>query len=320
MTICKFCQSKDLRVESKHMYDDRYGYPGFFDIYYCPNCTGRQTEPRLQDAELSSLYTQYYPTSSFELKSRPEIKNNLLERLRRWWSGEDYKAFYHLSSKKTILDIGCGSGNSLLYAEALGCQAVGIEENSFAKQVADHFNLQILIGNIYNVKLEDKKFDTITASQVIEHIPDPHNFLTTTKQKLKDDGRLIVSFPNTKSIYRWLTGRRWIHWHIPYHQNHFSLKSFTNLAEKNGWLVQSSRSITPTDWTVLQLLSLKSNSKNMWKPKANNGESNISKKRIKSYFKKMPKKILRFFISFINRMIDILGLGESLLIILKKTN
>lgn len=45
-------------------------------------------------------------------------------------------------------------------------------------------------------------FDTILAADIIRYIEDPVKFLATTKKWLKDDGILIVSVPNSRSLHR----------------------------------------------------------------------------------------------------------------------
>jgi 2-polyprenyl-3-methyl-5-hydroxy-6-metoxy-1,4-benzoquinol methylase len=42
----------------------------------------------------------------------------------------------------------------------------------------------------------DKRFDTIIAGEIIEHLDDPIQFLTACYQILKPGGRLILSTPN----------------------------------------------------------------------------------------------------------------------------
>ena len=45
-----------------------------------------------------------------------------------------------------------------------------------------------------------KKFDIITAFDVIEHVLDPLNFLRKLKKKLKKNGIIFVYTPNIDSL------------------------------------------------------------------------------------------------------------------------
>ena len=48
----------------------------------------------------------------------------------------------------------------------------------------------------------DLKFDTIIMGHVLEHVEDPANILKCIHNWLSDDGVLIISVPNAKSIHR----------------------------------------------------------------------------------------------------------------------
>jgi len=61
-----------------------------------------------------------------------------------------------------------------------------------------------------------------------------------------------VSTPNAQGWGARVFGRRWIHWHAPYHQQFFSLASMQRAAEAAGLRVQSSRTVTTSAWLDFQ--------------------------------------------------------------------
>lgn len=322
MQKCKICQSDKIILDQKNLFDNRYGYHGYFDIYLCQNCGFRQTYPELKDEQLSNLYTNYYPRKNQniqELKNNFVFKNNKFDKLQRWFNGNNNKCFYHLPAKKMkVLDIGCGTGFSLFFIQKIGGEAYGIEEDENAARIAKELNLNIEIGNIYNSKHEEKTFDYIIGSQILEHIPDPALFLKSIKRKLKDDGKIILSFPNANSLTRKIFNHRWIHWHIPYHLSHFSFKNIKFLANIAGLKIEEIKTITPADWTILQLLSFKNKQKEgekgmIWNKK--NAVKRFGLKRIVFYAR---NKVLRFVINIVNKIIDLSQNGDSFLVAFSK--
>ncbi|MDI6716900.1 MAG: class I SAM-dependent methyltransferase, partial [Actinomycetota bacterium] len=165
-------------------------------------------------------------------------------------------------------------------------------------------------------------FDLITLSQVIEHIPDPLQLLLSLKDKLKSNGKIILSCPNANALNRRILGRRWLHWHVPYHLNHFTKTSIGLLLRQAGLEIISIRTITPNLWSVLQLRSLLTSPEEGCRDTswdlAKNGSNQerqktilecISLKAINISFRKNGIVFAPY-----NRIVDALGLGESLLV------
>ena len=101
-----------------------------------------------------------------------------------------------ISSKDTILDIGCGSGD-------LG-QLVN-SDNYFGYDI-DSFSLSLAKNKYPNHsfenKLPKKKFDIIVSLAVIEHVKDPVNFLHTLKKNLNPNGKIILTTPHP--AFEWI--------------------------------------------------------------------------------------------------------------------
>ncbi len=319
--ICNICGYSALQVETPHTYDTRFGYPDPFRILHCPHCDFRQTNPTLSDEALGALYTDYYPRRTMNheaVKKGADLRNGTLATLRRWFGGTFYKCFYHVPPHTRVLDIGCGNGQSLLFLKAHGVDACGIEEDRNVLPLAEALNLRIEAGNIYHSHYPDHSFDYVLASQVLEHIPDPIRFLKTAAQKLAPGGKMILSFPNTRSLTRWIFGKRWIHWHIPYHLNHFSPKNLPLLFKAAGLRYEGYKTITPTAWTILQLrdalmpVATQGTPHPLWKPLPTNAPSG-SRPRLtfRSSVRKIIGGLAYISLSSLNRIIDAFSLGES---------
>ena len=57
-----------------------------------------------------------------------------------------------------------------------------------------------------------KKFDVVTCFEVLEHVENPGLAIIQMKKHLKDDGVLLLSVPNIKSLYHLLVPQT--QWHL----------------------------------------------------------------------------------------------------------
>jgi len=62
---------------------------------------------------LSSLYTEYYPRSTFDFDQYRPAKE--VKGFEAWLNGESRTACSHVPEKVRVLDIGCGFGETLGY-------------------------------------------------------------------------------------------------------------------------------------------------------------------------------------------------------------
>lgn len=106
-----------------------------------------------------------------------------------------------IGSSLKILELGCGSGSTLLKLKELGIadEIVGIDIKSIESQKRLD---QIIIGDVEQIELplQEKYFDIIICADVLEHLLDPWALLFKLKKYLKDDGFLISSIPNIRNF------------------------------------------------------------------------------------------------------------------------
>lgn len=317
---CFVCSSKtNLHIQC--IIDDRYGSIGKYKIYKCKNCGFARLSKIIPKNVIAKFYAKYYPIH-FIKTIRRKHNSIILTRLKHWLDGTNNQTYFYIDKKKKVLDVGCGDCKSLLEIKNLGGIPYGLDPNPYSRKIAQNIGLTVKKGFIYDNLFGDDKFDFVTASQVIEHDPNPFIFLKYAKNYLNVNGKIILSFPNIDSFYSRLFGSKWINWHVPYHINFFNRKSFRILAEKAGLKIIKMQTITPNIWTVLQIRSLfyipKEGVKNpMWnastKKQRKNSENNNDKKKLLKYL----QTIFLIFITPFNRITDLLGLGDSLLVILE---
>lgn len=316
-----------MEVFIGQIWDDRYGCPGVYSIYRCVSCGQMMTAPPLSEEDLPGLYSKYYPRSGIDFESlerEAALVGKLYSAWRRWLAGTNNQGHYLARPGQRVLDIGSGSCLSLLELRHMGVEAFAVETDPNVRAIAERYDLNVHIGSIHDTPFPNLSFDLITLNQVIEHVPDPGTLLRVVRDRLAPGGRVVLSFPNAMSLQRRLTGTRWINWHVPYHQHHFNKRSIELLAYKEGYRVERARTVTPNLWTVLQLGSLR-------KPPAEGvasatweGRGGTDDVRT-SFSTRVRLRLLRELHSLagpllvpLNRMVDQLGLGDSLLIVLRK--
>lgn len=323
---CPVCKGSSVFSQGEQFFDDRYGEPNIYLLARCNNCNHVSTAPRLKETDLSSLYGTYYPRKNIAvddvINQATKVKG-AFAKVVRWWDGTNNQGQYSVHNGETVLDVGCGNGVSLLEAKALGATAFGIEADPNIRFVAKSLNLTIYIGSLYDNPFPQQSFNLIILNQVIEHMPDPDFVLEELYKRLAPMGRIILALPNRNSLWRHIVGNRWINWHIPYHQHHFDHKSFVKMAKNCGLEVKFSRTITPNIWTFLQLRSI------FYKPER--GQPNpiwatseirqikASVNRKSNLLKGIFRIGIMSIIAMTNRIIDVLGLGESLVFELHKS-
>lgn len=321
---CPVCEGATFSPGTE-IFDDRYGEPNRYQLASCVSCGHVATAPRLRESDLPGLYGTYYPRKSIgadDVMREADKAKRALASLVRWWNGSDNQGQYSVRAGEVMLDVGCGSGTSLLEAKALGAKAFGIEADPNVKPIAAALGLTIHFGNLQDQPFPEQAFDLIIMNQVIEHLPDPDEGLRALGQRLTPDGRVVLVFPNTASLWRRLSGSRWINWHIPYHLHHFDSRHFERMVRRCGLQVVRSRTITPNVWTLLQLRANRY-APQLGQPSPVWAVADRSEPALVGAIKSNPLRILlrvsvlSLFAVF-NRMVDALGMGDSLLVELRR--
>ena len=111
---------------------------------------------------------------------------------------------YPISDKKplknlNIIDVGCGGGILSEPLKRLGARITGIDASATAIQSArlhsEKSNLEInyLVGTIDRLIEQKKFYDLVIASEVIEHVKDPNDFIKGLKKLLMPKGKIILT-------------------------------------------------------------------------------------------------------------------------------
>jgi 2-polyprenyl-3-methyl-5-hydroxy-6-metoxy-1,4-benzoquinol methylase len=327
VVICSACNGCEHTV-LRSVFDDRYGHPATFQLAQCRQCGHVMTLPSLREEDLPELYGTYYPRKALtaELVARQATQaQTRMSRLSRWWMGGDNQGQLDVKRGEKMLDIGCGSGFSLLVAKSMGADAYGVEADPNVQVLAKELNLAIHQGSIHDHPFPGVSFDVVVLNQVIEHIPEPGLALQVIADRLAPGGRIILVFPNRSSFYSRIFGMRWINWHIPYHLHHFTLSGFRSMAERYGLQMVRHRTITPNLWTFLQLrAALKKPMQGQPSPvwavaAAASGGTSVGGNELQRKTLKMAiLPVLLGLFGVVNRCVDLLGQGDCLMVELRR--
>jgi len=157
---------------------------------------------------------------------------------------------------KTLLDIGCGNGASILALREHFKSCLGID---IEFKPDDKDNCRFIISDITKQKPEEE-FDRIISFEVIEHLEVEN--LWYFHHALKDDGILAVTVPNKWWIFEThgasVPGLNWVPWnrvplfswlpgriHDKYaHARIYSKKRIKKLLKDHGFVVLEAKYVT----------------------------------------------------------------------------
>ncbi len=312
---CPICHSRSTK-SLYTLFDDRYSYPGNFNLLECSVCHHKFLDSHFSEEQLSELYSRYYPRSSFDINNyKPHQESH---GLLSWVKGNKASTFRWVPTNVKVLDIGCGFGESLGYHKARECEVWGVDADKNISRVANKFNFNVKVG-LFNAKDYTKEyFDYVTMDQVIEHLTDPVETLRGVANILKSNGQVILSTPNANGWGAKLFRERWINWHTPYHLQFFSLESLSSLAQKTGLEVHKVQTITNSRWLNYQWIH------SLYFPKQ--GEKSVFWSYQSSKSSWTTKAVFKLFSilhrtgidHLFTRLFDSMGLGDNYVIVLRK--
>ncbi|MAG52820.1 MAG: hypothetical protein CMH62_02560 [Nanoarchaeota archaeon] len=145
------------------------------------------------------------------IMSQYELDYDFLEASKKGKIGE--KIFHRLrvktmtnmikGSNMKILDIGCGTGILFEHFNKNNNKVVGVDISKWciskANEHAENIGLEheLYVGDAFNLKFQNSKFDFIILSGVMEHLRGDLNVVVwKIRNLLKKDGKVLVSLPS----------------------------------------------------------------------------------------------------------------------------
>lgn len=238
---CNLCGSKSSKIKYRGTTDPdteklltSYSASGNFvskeTLVECVDCGLIYTSPRLRRDLILKSYTEAEdPTYVSQADGRIKSFERCMDAVEEFKKGS------------SILDIGAAAGFFLKVAKERGWRTYGIEPSKYLSDYGNkNYGVNITCGTLDSVPAPKEKLDCITLWDVLEHTFDPKEVLKTCNSYLKEDGIVVINYPNIGNLMAKMAGRNY--WFIlSVHLYYFVPKTIKAMLEATGFEVVSSK-------------------------------------------------------------------------------
>jgi len=217
-------------------------------LRHCPVCGRDESKPYLQKGTLrlvrcghcSMLYAspvpvefvsgQYYDRAGADYYLSPTKLESDYAPVR---FERELRLFRRHCPGGGVLDVGCSSGAFLfqLNGRFPGCyETLGTDVSGAPLDYAESRGVPVLRGDFRRQDFGEKRFDAVTFWAVIEHLPEPRQFLDKAWEILKPNGLCFLLVPNMESLAARFLGRRYRYVYAQ-HLNYFTRATLLRLVE-----------------------------------------------------------------------------------------
>ena len=244
ITACQVCGSTDLTVildMGSQPLAERFGHPKTYPLalQQCGECTLVQLTYAVDQAE---VFPEDHPYRSGHTKALVEHFRGLYARIAQSLEPDDLLA-----------DIGCNDATFLKTVQR-NVRKIGVEPTGAGPKAAEGIHIwqnywTADVGNGLRALYGPAK--VITATNVLAHVPDPHDFVKGVADLLADNGVFVSESHDVASV---LDGQ----WDAVYHehQRYYSITSLSRLLGMHGLTVTETERI-PTHGGSLRVFARK---------------------------------------------------------------
>lgn len=213
-----------------------------FNYWHCYNCGVAYLN------EFPDNYEQYYFTNYYSLKNSK--KETIIEKIK--FLRNQYQLFnkgiignllyninpnYNIASLKllnlhlssNLLDVGCGTGNEVLFLQKSGFKNVSGVDPFISRDIYYNNNKVVEKKDVFNV---EGIFDFITMHHSFEHVFEPLKVLIKLRSILAKNGILMIRIPVKDSYAFEHFGLKWVQFDAPRHTFLHTKKSMAILCDQ----------------------------------------------------------------------------------------
>ncbi|MGB3607157.1 MAG: class I SAM-dependent methyltransferase [Psychroserpens sp.] len=209
-----------------------------FQLLYNENLELLETFPQPSEETLSNYY------DSEDYISHTDAKRNLFEKIYHVFKSIALKRKLKLinsfnTETKSLLDVGCGTGDFLKIAKDNQWQVCGIEPNESARSIANGKAHDTVFDSDHLSKFNSQSFDVITLWHVLEHLPNLQGHIAKFEKLLKPSGKLVIAVPNYNSYDAHYYKHFWAAFDVPRHLWHFTKTAISKITGKHNMMVEA---------------------------------------------------------------------------------
>lgn len=239
---CPLCGDEARDILHKAMADRLFHAPGAWDLFRCKGCGLAYLDPRPDLLSIGLAYKKYY-THGERLDDDPRARGRhwatrakqyvLRNYIEARYSGEPSfrsrlvaavlglrpilrlsfdASMRHLPRPRpgaTLLDVGCGNGRFMAWARVAGWKCAGVEVDAVSAAKARERGFEVHVGDLHDLVISGRRFDTVTISHVLEHVHDPTRLLALARRLLKAKGHFWIETPNIDALGHRCFGAHW---------------------------------------------------------------------------------------------------------------
>lgn len=204
-----------------------------FYLVQCNGCGLVLTNPRPGEEEIGPYYeSQDYVSHS---DTKDGIINKLYQMVKSYTIGRKVEMVNALAPRKSILDVGCGTGDFVGTCKNSGWTVQGVEPNRTARDL-----VSAKYGFVPNESFEKANYEKgtlgiITMWHVLEHVHRLDYYLSSYYELLDKNGILVIAVPNYTSYDAQHYQAHWAAYDVPRHIWHFSPDTMMQLCKRYGF-------------------------------------------------------------------------------------
>jgi 2-polyprenyl-3-methyl-5-hydroxy-6-metoxy-1,4-benzoquinol methylase len=222
---CPLCKSE--RREFHYRLVDPY------QVARCLTCGLYYLYPRLSENAMQQVYRQSsyyeggacgYADASYTVQEpalRETFKRLLRNLQKRGLTGGQ------------LLEVGCGYGYLLDEARSFFDRRMGTDFSPKVAEIARARGAEVLVGGVEQLP-PDAKFDCVIATQVIEHVYEPLQFVKQLANHTRPGGHIVLATPDIGGVLHRFMGRRWPSLKSPEHVAYFDFQTLSSAMRQAG--------------------------------------------------------------------------------------
>lgn len=233
---CKLCGSKNVGIVWNAPI--RRGGIGDFTekeihMYKCEDCGVVWHEPIVDDIG------KYYESNTY----RDSVDGD--HDIDAFYNKHDYEVLNRLEytgttlfRNKSVADIGCAAGTFLDYLNGVAKEIIAIEPSEYYRGILKKKGYETYPYAKNCIAERHEKLDVVVSFSVLEHVEDPHGFMTDVYNMLKEGGEAIIGTPSDAPLMCDILGDSIYEREVLYSVQHlfvFSKESIVKLCQNLGF-------------------------------------------------------------------------------------